>query len=186
MGTPTDRKQIDWEGMKPQYEAGIAPLKALGKEFGCSDAAIIKHAAKANPPWVRNLKGKIQAAADAKVSASVVSAEIGANRKVREAVVVEVNATLQATIRLAHRSDVAEARAQTMKLMAELGRAGTGKRKLGLVHRSLVNARLTEAMRVQFGLERQALGIGDNDPIDLNGADFLERMQHGRARAANR
>jgi hypothetical protein len=186
MGTPSEKKPIDWEGMRPHYEAGVASLRALGKEFGCSDAAIIKHAAKQTPPWVRNLKGKIQAAADAKVSAAVVSAKVGATRKAREAVVVEVNATLQATVRLAHRADVAKARALTMAMLAELRRAGIGKRKLGLVARSLVNARLSEAMRVQFGLERQALGIGDNDPPDPNDADFIERMLNARARAANR
>jgi hypothetical protein len=186
MGTPSAKKAIDWEGLKPHYEAGVASLKALGKEFGCSDAAIIKHAAKQDPPWVRGLKGKIQAAADAKVSAAVVSAEVSAGRKVRESVVVDANATLQATIRLAHRTDVAIARAQTMKLLKELKTSGVGKKKLDLPQRALVNKNLTEAMRVQFGLERQAHGIGDNDAPDPNGADFLERMLHARARVAGR
>lgn len=186
MGTPSEKKAIDWEGMKPHYEAGIASLKALGKEFGCSDAAIIKHAAKQTPPWVRGLKGKIQAAADAKVSASVVSAQVSAGRKVREAAVVDANATLQASIRLSHRVDVAIARVQTMKLLRELKTSGVGKKKLDLAQRALINKNLTEAMRVQFGLERQAYGIGDNDAPDPNGPDFVRSMQKGRERVANR
>ncbi len=187
MGNPSDKKPIDWEGMKPHYEAGIVPLKTLGKEFGCSDAAIIKHARNAIPPWVRNLKGRIQAAADAKVSASVVSADVRATRTAREAVVIDVNSTLQAAIRLAHRADVAKARSQTMRLLDELGRVTTaGKRKLSLSQRAVVVKNLTEAMRVQFALQRQAFGIGDNDPPDPNGADFIERMLNARARAANR
>ena len=189
MTTPAStgaRKAIDWEGMKPHYEAGIIPLKTLGKTFGCSDAAIIKHAANATPPWSRNLKGKIQAAADAKVSASVVSAQVSANRKVREAAVVDGNATLQANIRLAHREDIAAARALTMDLMRSLKAARTarGKKKLDLPQLALVNKNLSEAMRVQIGLERQAFGIDDRDPPDPNGADFTERLLNARARAA--
>ena len=63
---------IDWEALEIQYRAGIRSLKNIGSEFGVSDAAIIKRAKRDN--WSRDLKAKIQARADAKVSASLVRA----------------------------------------------------------------------------------------------------------------
>lgn len=185
-------KTIDWEAMRPHYEAGVITLKALGKSFGCSDAAIIKHAAKADPPWTRNLKDRIRSAADAKVSEAVVSAR-AANHKANAAQVVEGNATLQANIRLEHRQDIKKARALTVKFFRELETAakgkGSGKAKvkgLDLPQRALVAKNLTEAMRVQIALERQAFGIDDRDNPPPDGAEFSERLINARQRAANR
>lgn len=98
------RSDIDWEAIEPHYRAGIRPLKDIGIEFRVSDAAIIKHARK--ECWTRNLLGKIQARADAKVSASAVSAEVALANHKREDVVVEANATLQFNVRIKHRKDI--------------------------------------------------------------------------------
>lgn len=102
------RKQVDWEALEPHYRAGIRSLKDIGAEFGCSDAAIVKHA-KANG-WVRDLTAKIQAKAAAKVAAQVsadqVSAEVSARTKQRENQVVEANAEVVAQADLLNRRHV--------------------------------------------------------------------------------
>ena len=125
------RKQIDWEALEIQYRAGIRSLKCIGFEFGVSDAAIIKRAKRDN--WSRDLKAKIQARADAKVSASLVRAEVSAQTKVREQEVVEANAQAIADIRLAHRSDIRRARNLTNSLLAEL-EAQTDPNTLSMLH----------------------------------------------------
>ena len=60
------RKAIDWESVEIQYRAGIRSLKDIGNEFNVSDAAIIKRAKRDG--WSRDLRAKIQAKAEAKVS----------------------------------------------------------------------------------------------------------------------
>ena len=125
------RKQIDWEALEIQYRAGIRSLKDIGSEFGVSDAAIIKRAKRDN--WSRDLKAKIQARADAKVSASLVRAEVSAQTKVREQEVIEAAATAVADIRLAHRSDIRRARNLTNSLLAEL-EAQTDPSTLAMLH----------------------------------------------------
>lgn len=112
------RKQIDWEAVEIQYRAGIRSLKDIGAEFGVSDAGILKRAKRDG--WTRDLRAKIQAKADAKVSASLVSDEVSARTKVAESQVIEAEATVQARIRLTHRTDIARSRKLAMSLLAEL------------------------------------------------------------------
>lgn len=211
-------KTIDWDGMKPHFEAGIRSLRELGLEYGCTAPAILKHADKQVPPWQRNLKGRIQARADAKVNEAAVNRRVnGKSEKARQAVVVETNATLQAGIRLTHRTDIAKARKLTMGLFAELDAQtsgdisllqGYGKAQItvdgkplakkalerlqtaiaraeALPNRTVVVKNLTEALRVQLALERQAFGIDDQGPPP-DGPEFSERLIHARQRAASR
>lgn len=98
------RHRVDWDAMEPHYRAGIKPLKDLGQEYGCSDAAIVKHANKFG--WVRDLQGKIQAKAQAKVSVAQVSAEVSTQTKLRESQVIEANAEIIAQADLINRKDV--------------------------------------------------------------------------------
>lgn len=116
--TKPPRARVDWDALAPHYRAGIRSLKDIGAEFEVSDAAIIKHAKKEG--WTRDLKGKIKAKADAKVSAATVSAEVSAQTKITEALTVEVESTVLARVRLAHRSDIGKGRALAMKLLSEL------------------------------------------------------------------
>lgn len=190
MAQQPDRKPVDWEAMRPHYEAGIIPYKVLGKTFGCSDAAIVKHAAKNG--WKRDLKARIQLAADAKVAAKAVNKPVSASAKALTEAVVEGNATLQANIRLEHRVDIKRIRAVTMGMLGELEAQAAilkptkGKRKLNLQQRTLVAKNLTEAMRVQIGLERQAFGIDDRDAPPPEEVGFHERLLNARQRAASR
>ena len=112
------RKQIDWEALEIQYRAGIRSLKCIGFEFGVSDAAIIKRAKRDN--WSRDLKAKIQARADAKVSASLVRAEVSAQTKIREREVIEANASAVANVLLGQRRDIQRSRNIVMAMMVEL------------------------------------------------------------------
>ena len=112
------RKQIDWEALEVQYRAGIRSLKNIGAEFGVSDAAIVKRAKRDS--WVRDLNAKIMAKADAKVSASLVSAPVSARTKILERDVIEAGATQVAEVKLSHRKDIHRARRLTNALLDEL------------------------------------------------------------------
>ncbi len=114
------RQRVDWDALKPHYCAGVRPLRDIGEEFGCSDAAIIKHAKKEG--WTRNLAAKVQEKADAKVAAALVAQERAESpaAKLTEAVRVEVESEVQARIRLSHRRDVSRMRSLVMNLLEEL------------------------------------------------------------------
>lgn len=114
------RTRVDWDALRPHYEAGVRSLKEIGKEFDCSDAAIVKHAKSAG--WTRCLKAKIQAKADAKVAAALVAQEAKDSPagRLTEAVRVEVEAEVQARIRIEHRTDIQRFRKLVMGLLDEL------------------------------------------------------------------
>jgi hypothetical protein len=157
----TRSSAIDWEAVEVQYRAGIRSLKDIGAEFGCSDAAIIKRA-RAHE-WPRDLEAKIKARAKAKVSAAAVSGEVSARTKVKETEVVEANAELHYQVILRHRRDVQAATKHTTGMLEELGSAS--EKKLPLAKRAPILKQLTEALRIQQTLERQAFGIS-GDPDD--------------------
>ena len=183
------RKVIDWESVEIQYRAGIRSLKDIGREFDVSDAAIVKRAKRDG--WTRDLKAKIHAKAESKVSESLVSAEVSAQTRVREREVIEANANAVASVRLAHRRDIQRARSITMSLLGELeGQTGAetvellqqlgvlmrsdddkGQDKLNDLYHKIISlpgrARtmkdLGESLRVLVALERQAFGLDDKD-----------------------
>ena len=111
-------KSVDWDAVELAYRAGVRSLKDIGKEFGVSDAGILKRAKRDG--WARDLSAKIKAKAEAKVSAAAVSGEVSALTKLAENQVVEANAQMQADIILSHRQDVGRARKLAMKLLEEL------------------------------------------------------------------
>lgn len=105
--------------MEPEYRAAIKPLGALAKQYGCSAPAIVKHAAKNK--WSRDLAARIRAKAQAKVNEQAVNTKVNAQRGVNEKVVVEANATLQASIQLTHRADLLTSKQTIMGLIRDLG-----------------------------------------------------------------
>lgn len=179
-------KSIDWEAVEVQYRAGLRSLKDIGAEFGVSDAAIIKRAKR--DEWVRNLKAKIQAKADAKVSAAMVSAEVSKLTKQREKEVIEVESQAQARVRLEHRKDIQryrnlvagmlkelEAETGDPALFAQIGEILAGgeeaapdklqeayRRAISLPQRIDGVKKLADTLKILIGLERQAYGISDN------------------------
>jgi hypothetical protein len=176
-------KKVDWAGIEPHYRAGVRALLDIGKEFGVSDAAIIKHAKKNG--WVRDLSAKIKARAEAKVSAAAVSAEVSAQRSANEREIVEANAEMQKNVILAHREDIGGARDIASKFFLELRdvtgaadlieqlRAALADEKVeakldaldriaALPGRAGVLKSLTESLKNLIMMERQAFGIKDD------------------------
>ena len=188
------RKVIDWESVEIQYRAGIRSLKDIGREFDVSDAAIVKRAKRDG--WTRDLKAKIHAKAESKVSESLVSAEVSSQTRVREREVIEANANAVASVRLSHRADIQRSRRITMALLDELeGQTGAdtvallselgdlmrnpdahGQDKLNDLYHKVISLPgraktmkdLGESLRVLVALERQAFGLDDKDnaPVD--------------------
>lgn len=186
-------KHVDWEAVELQYRAGIRSLKDIGAEYGVSDAGIIKRAKRNG--WARDLRAKIQAKAEAKVSASLVSKEVSAQTKIAERQIVEANAQAVADVRLAHRKDIRRARSlanamldeleqqtvpENLALLRELGELmrspddkGIDKRNdlyqavLALPERSKTMKVLVESLRTVVDMERTAFGMNERE----DGAD---------------
>lgn len=112
------RKDIDWESVAIEYRAGIRSLKDIGTQFGVSDAGIIKRAKRDG--WVRDLKAKIQAKAEAKVRAALVSEVVSPQTKLAEVQVIEIESDVQARIQLRHRKDIGRGRDIAIKMFVEL------------------------------------------------------------------
>lgn len=185
----TTRKVIDWESVEIQYRAGIRSLKDIGKEFDVSDAAIVKRAKRDG--WSRDLRAKIQAKADAKVSESLVSARVSAQTKVRERDVIEANASVIADALLLQREDVRRGRTLVMSLFEELEHEtahrdlyqqlgelmqspdDAGVDKLNELYRKVISLpqridgvrKLSESLRIQIELERKVLNIDERAPV---------------------
>ncbi len=179
------RQRVDWDALKPHYCAGARPLREVGEEFGCSDAAIIKHAKKEG--WTRNLAQKVKDKADAKVAAALVAQERAESpaAKLTEAVRVEVEAEVQSRIRLKHRKTLQKIDKVADRLIEELSSSGEEFKVQVGTFKSLV-----ESARTLMGLERQAYGVDktfedptDNAPIDpVEGA---RRLAFALARAGH-
>ena len=186
------RPVVDWEAVEMQYRAGLRSLKDIGKEFGVSDAGIIKRAKVHG--WDRDLSAKIKAKADAKVSALQVSAEVSAKRRATEAEVVNASAQAIVIVKMAHRADITRQRRLVNSLMTELEAVTDNpelfatlgelmespdergvdklkdayKRVISMSQRITGIKTLAEALRILIALEREAFDIvpaptpGDN------------------------
>ena len=193
-----EKKQIDWEAIQTHYSAGIRSLMDIAKEYGVSDAGILKRAKRDD--WTRNLTARIQAKADAKVSAALVSEEVSARRSANEREIVEANAELQYKVRISHRKDIqrvktllllqlGEAELQTVDiaLFKQLGELmacpdDNGidklnelyKKALSLPSRVTVVKQVTETLAMLIKLEREAFGI-DKEEKASGGYESLLR-----------
>ena len=185
------KKLIDWEAVELHYRAGIRSLKDIGADYGVSDAGIIKRAKRDG--WERDLRAKIQARAEAKVSASLVSAEVSAQTKVAERQLIEANAQAVADVRLSQRKLIqrkqviveslmqeleAQVGPENAALLADLGEVmrspdENGQDKLNDLYRKIISLperaktakTLAETLRIAVDMERQAFGM------DAKGAD---------------
>lgn len=140
---------VDWERIELDYRAGAKSVREIAAERGVSHTAINKRAKAGD--WSRDLKAKVKAKADALVSRATVSAEVSTKQVASEAKTVEVEATVQARIRLTHRADIGRSRRLAMTLLEELEQQ---------------SAQVPELMR---------LGEIMNSP-DENGADKLNQL----------
>jgi len=172
----TSKHKVDWDAQEPDWRAGIKSKKQLSEEYGVSRAAIDKHWQAAGIE--RDLTAKIEAAAKARVTRATVTRDT----KVTEREVVEANATLQADIIIAHRTDIPRKRELVAKLFAEIEGLTDGKdlveqmtlalgqgdmealakvaQKVGSLPQRIKGVSdLVGAFKTLIGMEREAFGI---------------------------
>lgn len=177
------RARVDWDALEPHFRAGIRSLKDLAREFGCSDAGIIKHARDAG--WVRNLTGKIQAKANAKVTAALVKAETG-ETQLTEAICVEVEAQVQSRIRLSHQTMLTKMREQVDALITALQGENLKTRLFGLKSLSETVAKLVPLERQAYGVDTMVEKPAEEAVIDpMEGARRLAFILARADHAAN-
>ena len=111
-------KQPDWEAIERAYRAGLLSVREIAGACGVSHTAIQKRA-KANG-WERDLKAKIKAKADSLVAKREVATQVASKSVETEREIIEVNAEVIASIRMAHRGDISRGRRLTNKLLDEL------------------------------------------------------------------
>lgn len=197
------KQKTDWDAVEPHYQAGIKSLRQLAEEFGCTSGRVAQVAKERG--WTRNLSAKIKAKADAKLSRSIVSAELSAQKAATENEVVEANAMMQADIILRHRSSISEAREHMQQLLKEAAKQSGNvelleklaelvtaddtpsnkryevfMRAISLPSRAQTLDKLASALERIVRLERQAFGIDreeekPKDPIDDMTREELER-----------
>lgn len=115
----TDKQPADWERIEQLYRAGVLSLREIAVACpGPSHVAIARRAKKFG--WVQDLSAKIKAKANDLVTRQAVTADVTAERAVSDKAVIEINAQAIASIRMAHRGDIARGRRLTNKLLDEL------------------------------------------------------------------
>lgn len=179
----TEKKTRDWERIEAQYRANTLSLREIASEHGITEGAIRKKA-KAEG-WERDLSAKVKAKADALVRKEQVRSEVRNGVSETEKQVVEVEAQVQARIRLSHRKDIErnrnllrklvdelEHQTDNMDLLRQLGEVmyapdDKGKDRLNEIYHTIISLpertktmkALGETLKVLIGLEREAFGI---------------------------
>lgn len=114
-----DKQPTDWERIEQLYRAGVLSLREIAIACpGPNHVAIARRAKKFG--WVQDLSAKIKAKANDLVTRQAVTADVTAERAVSDKAVIEINAQAIASIRMAHRGDIARGRRLTNKLLDEL------------------------------------------------------------------
>jgi len=149
-------RSLDWEGIEKAYRAGIATLRAIGEEFGCSHAAIQKRAARDG--WSRDLSAKIAAEAQALVAKQTVAKEVANARSATEREIVEGNAQAAAKVALSHRADIKLLRMRAAEYEIELAECGEELSKRVSILKMLAETqtKLIAAEREAFGMDKEA------------------------------
>lgn len=187
----------DWERIEQLFRAGLLSVREIASACGVSHTAINKRA-KAEG-WERDLKAKIKAKADSLVSKREVSSKVSTEQLATERGIVEANAEVIASIRLAHRSDIGRSRRLANKLLEELEAMtddnGTlrelidqladaegpsslleiAQKVAGLPGRSKVMKELSETLKTLILLERQAYNLDEPNPEDK--AEAVTRIE---------
>jgi hypothetical protein len=112
------KRLIDWEKAESQYRVGVMSLREIAADHGITEGSIRKRAKRDD--WVRDLAGKVTAKADALVRSALVRTEARSEAAKGERGVIELEATVQARVRISHRSDIGRSRTLTMRLLEEL------------------------------------------------------------------
>lgn len=188
------QKKVDYEAIEPGWRAGIKSPAQLAAEYAeatgisVSRSAIIKHFEKRGVP--RDLSAKVHAKADAMVAEAMVTGKVSTATTLADATIINAAATDVATIRIAHRRDIARSRSLCMTLLGEL-EAQTGnmpglvelgeilrqpnengadrlndiyRAVISLPERSKTMKALAESLKGLVGMEREAYGLDDKKP----------------------
>lgn len=199
------RKPLDWEAIEKEFRAGQLSVMEIGRQHGCSHAAINKRAKKHG--WTRDLTEEVRKATRAKVAASVsAKVSIETSRETAQKIVDEASdrgarviqghiTTAARLKRLAHASMTlleqhlglptdttcepgdALAKALDPSIMKNPGNLFIGKSD-GVAN--MLRAVTDMSERVQR-LERQALNLDDTPPPQDN--DFVSTLTKARERA---
>jgi hypothetical protein len=116
------KRVVDWEAIERDYRAGIKTLRQMADENGITHGAINKRS-KAEG-WSRDLKAKIVAAVEEKVSKAAVSSLVSMETKVSEKAIVEANAEVIAQADLINRADVLLALSVSRSQLQEVAALG--------------------------------------------------------------
>jgi hypothetical protein len=186
----------DWERIEASFRAGTMSLREIAAAHGISEGAIRKRAKRDD--WSRDLNAKVRAKADELVRKELVRSEVRVPTAT-EKQTVEVEAQVQARIRISHRTDIARFRALALSLLTELeaetGNAEEfeqlgdmlrnederGQDKRNDIYRRVISSagridstkKLAETLKVLIALEREAYGM-TAEPVDDPG-DKLSR-----------
>lgn len=206
------RQRIDWEAVELAYRLGVESLRAIGANHHCAESAIRKKAKEQK--WCRDLSAKVKAKAEDLVRKAEVRKEVrtqGITPTEREQ--IEISAQVQTNIILAHRSDVPIARKLTMQMFTELAQQTSGielleelgdlmrqpsesgqdklndlyKKIIALPSRADTLKKLSESLKTQIALEREAFGLNSeqenpaNDPL----SNLLARITGGNNSGIN-
>jgi hypothetical protein len=189
------RNDIDWEAIERDFRAGQLSVREIGAKHGVAPSSITRRADKdeaAGRPWTRDLTGAVQARTKEKLVQPAESAQSNAanatqrahHRALQAEQAIEEAAETNVQVILAHRGTITKARGITASLLDEL-EAGAlaspkAKKKAPLEKRATMLKSLSEAMRIQIGLERQAFNIADGgqdlaDPLNSLLSDLMKR-----------
>jgi hypothetical protein len=173
-----DKPAVDWERIETDYRAGLMSLREIAAANpGPSHVAIKRRADREG--WTKDLSGKIAAEAERVVTRKAVTD----GRVVTDKVVVEVNASAVAEVRLAHRADINRYRNLATRLLDEL-EAETARPESQasdnpderLPHKATLASRIanlrtaSDTLRTLVALEREAWNIAE-------GSTYGEAMQ---------
>lgn len=197
MTVKVKRSNCDWERVEAQYRAGVMSLREIASEHEVTEGAIRKRAKRDD--WLRDLAGKVAAKADALVRSSLVRNEVRIAAAATEKQTIEVEATVQARIRIGHRTDIGRSRTLTMKLLEELEAQTSlvpellelgelmqapdekGLDKLNELYRKVISLPgrtktmkdLGDTLRILIALEREAFGLKSVEEGDKKTLDRL-------------
>lgn len=192
---------IDWEAVERDWRAGVKTKLQISNEQGVSRAAMDKRFAKLGV--TRDLKGQIQAKADALVTRAQVAPKVTTANPVTEREIVEENAQVLAVVRISHRTDIARFRRLVAQLLEELetetGDIGLfhelgdllrseddkGQDKRNDLYNKVISSagrvdslkKLSDTLKVLVALEREAYGIVEVAiPNPAGNTDLLAKL----------
>lgn len=185
-------QKIDWERIEPDWRAGVKSVLQIAAEYeaetskAVSHTAINKHFKKLGIP--RDLSAKVQAKANAMVSAAMVSGKVSVETTATDAEIINRCAMDVATVQLTHRKDIdryrklcqsmlteLESESANPELFAEIGEIlaqpdDKGQDRLNEAYKKAISLpqridgvkKLAETLKTLIGLERQAFGMSDS------------------------